>query len=88
MPKRKRSKEVLIGSQASPEPINTVQSSEEGIVVGQPWLVEGLATSGNPATATVTDRVEGVQALDAAAEALLASSPFWALLMDAGYTWW
>ena len=88
MPKRKRSEEIMIGSQASPESSNTVQSSEEESVVGQPGLVEGVDTSGSPSTAAVTDRVEGVQALDAAAEALLASSPFWALLMDAGYTWW
>ena len=88
MPKRKRSEETLIESQEWPESSNIVQSSEEETVVGQPGLVEGVAPSGSPVTVVVTDRVEGVQSLDAAAEALLASSPFWALLMDAGYTWW
>ena len=88
MTKRKRSEEIPIRSQAFPESIYAVQSSEEGTVVGQPGLVERVATSGSPTTAAATDQVEGVQSPDAAAKALLASSPFWALLMEAGYTWW
>lgn len=88
MPKRKRSEEVLSGSQPTVESSNTIQSSEEESVVGQPGGVGGVDTSGSPTAVAGTGRAEGVQSLDAAAEALLASSPFWRLLLDVGYTWW
>ena len=88
MPKRKRSEEDPIGSQAISESNYTDQPSEEETVVGQPRAAEEVATSGSSVNVAETGRVQGSQSLDATAEALLASSPFWALLMDAGYTWW
>ena len=88
MPKRKRPEEVLSGPQEQYDPSSQIQASEEGNAAGHPGPVERLITSGSPAATVVTNQIEGVQALDAAAEALLASHPFWALLISAGYTWW
>ena len=87
MPKRNRSGEILIGPSAPSESNNPLPVSEERNVDGQARLVGGLVTSGIPASGAATYRADEVQALDAAAEALLAANPFWSLLIDAGYTW-
>lgn len=88
MPKRKHSEEILVGPSLHTEPKDPSQASEGGTVEAQPAWVEGLITSGNPGIDATTSQVDEIQALDSAAEELLATSPFWALLMDAGYTWW
>ena len=82
MPKRKRTEEILSGPQEQHDSSSHFQASEEGNAAGHPGPVEGPITSGSPRATAVTNRVEGVQALDAAAEDLLASHPFWALLIS------
>ena len=87
MPKRKRTDDVSNEAQAHPEPVNTIQSSDEGSAAVSPGLVEGPSTLGSPAATVGTKRAEDAQPLDEAAAALLAAHPFWGLLLEAGYTW-
>ena len=43
---------------------------------------------GVPVVEPATYQVQEAPAVDWAAEELLKASPFWALLIQAGYTWW
>ena len=87
MPKRKRTDDISDGTQAQPETINPIQSSEEGSAAASPGLVEGSNTLGSPAATVVTEWAEETQPLDEAAVVLLAAHPFWGLLLEVGYTW-
>lgn len=88
MPKRTRSGEVLIRPPVGPECNAHVQALEENIVDNQPRPQENSVTSGSPRLEANTYLVGEVPAIDVAAEELLATNPFWSLLLSSGYTWW
>ena len=87
MPKRTRSGEVLISPPEYSERDAQIPASEETTVDHQPRSEASPVTSGNPGLGTTAHLAGEVLAIDVAAAELLAASPFWALLLRAGYTW-
>ena len=88
MPKRKRADEGVIDKPSEAEDIVRDSDSESGTVNSQPGSEERSVPSGSPETYTEPQWERALQAIDAAAQELLEASPFWALLIRAGYTWW
>ena len=88
MTKRTRDGEVLIKPPSIPEYSAPAQASAGETVPNPPRYEERPGTRGNPACEVATYKVEDRPAVDVAAEELLASSPFWSLLLQAGFTWW
>ena len=88
MPKRKRPDEVLVSPPEYSESDVQIPASEETTGDHQPRSEASSVTSGNPGLGTTAHLAGEVPAIDVAAAELLAASPFWALLLRAGYTWW
>ena len=88
MTKRARSEESMIELSLSQE-CDTPGTAGERVTAGTQERTGGQsATSGSLTPKVATLKYEEVPPADVAAEELLAASPFWALLLRAGYTWW
>ena len=88
MPKRTRSGEVLIESSPAPKGNGQTTTAYAGTGCNQQRLGEGDVPCGILVVEPTAQQVQGTHAVDWAAEELLRTSPFWALLIRAGYTWW
>ena len=88
MPKGTRSGRVLVNSPPVQKGNGQATTSEVGNVRNQQRLEEGVVPRGIPVVEPATYQVHETQAVDWATEELLRASPFWALLIHAGYTWW
>ena len=87
MPKRKRPDEVMVSLPEYSESDVPSPASEETTGDHQPRSEANSVTSGNPSLGTAAHLAGEVPVIDVAAAYLLAASPFWALLLRAGYTW-
>ena len=87
MPNRKRPYEVLASPPEHSEGDAPIPVSEE--TIGNPRLSSEASTftRGSPVLGTTAQLAGEVPVLDVAAAELLATHPFWALLLRAGYTW-
>ena len=88
MPKRTGSGEVLIRPTVRTERNTQAQTSEEESVDHHSRSDGSRATSGSPRVEATPYLMREVPAIDVAVEELLAATPFWSLLIRAGYTWW
>ena len=88
MPKRTQSGEVLIRPRACTDCNAQVPISEEENVDPQSKAEGSSTTNGSPRVEATPYLTREVPAIDVAVEELLAASPFWSLLICAGYTWW
>ena len=88
MTKRARPEESQIELPSDQECDNSATAGGGETASNQVQVGEQSATSGGSTPPVVNRQFEELPHADVAAEELLAASPFWALLLRAGYTWW
>ena len=88
MPKRTRSGEIVVDKSSDTEYRTRGPVSENGTITHQCRREEEPVPSGGPEPTTEAHWEKALPVVDVAAHELLVASPFWALLIRVGYTWW